>query len=84
MVCQMCHKIDGSRTAWDMRRDLAICFAVRQVGLGFPSLPQNWLRSDGGWCTWHHRGGHVKMKSKTDGSMRRAASDSSTPTLSFS
>jgi hypothetical protein len=35
------------------------------------------------WCTWHHRGGHVEMKAKTNGSMRRAASDSSTATLSF-
>jgi hypothetical protein len=37
-----------------------------------------------GWCTWHLRGGRVEMKLKTDESMRRAALDFSTPTLSFS
>jgi hypothetical protein len=57
---------------------------VKQVGVGFPSLPQNWQRGDDGWCMSHHRGGHVKIKPKTDGSMRWAASDSSTPTLPFS
>jgi hypothetical protein len=70
--------------ALDTRRDLAACFAWKQVGLGFPSLPQNWRRSNDGWFMWHHHGGDVKMKSKTDGSMRQAASDPSTPNLSFS
>jgi hypothetical protein len=56
----------------------------KQVGLGFPSLPQNWRRSDDGWCMWHHHEDHIKMKSKMDESMRRVVSDSSTPTLSFS
>jgi hypothetical protein len=70
MVCWLCHKTDGKRTAWDTRRDLAACFTAKQVGLGFSSLPQNWSMRDGGWCTWHHRGGHVKMKSKTVPSMR--------------
>jgi hypothetical protein len=65
-------------------KDLVACFAWKQVGLGFLSLPQNWRRSDGGWCTWHHRRGHMKMKSKTDGSMRWTASDSPTLTLPFS
>jgi hypothetical protein len=54
---------------WDTRRDLAACFAWKQVEPGFPSLPQNWWRRDGEWCMWHHRGGHVRIKSKTDGSM---------------
>jgi hypothetical protein len=37
-----------------------------------------------GWCMWHHHKGHVEMKLKMDGSMRRALSESSSPTLSFS
>jgi hypothetical protein len=37
-VCRLCHKIDVWRSAWDMRRDLAACFAWKQVWLGFPSL----------------------------------------------
>jgi hypothetical protein len=37
-VCQLCHKTDGRATAWDMRRDLAACFALKQVRLGFSSL----------------------------------------------
>jgi hypothetical protein len=41
-VCRLCHKIDGWRSARDMRRDLATCFAVKEVRLGFSSLPQNW------------------------------------------
>jgi hypothetical protein len=57
---------------------------LKQDGVGFPILPKNWRRANGGWCTWHHRRGHIKMKPKTDGSMRWVASDSSTPTLSFS
>jgi hypothetical protein len=39
---------------------------------------------EGGWCMWHHHECHVEMKSKMDRSMRRAASDSSIPTLVFS
>jgi hypothetical protein len=84
MVCWLRHKIDGRRTARDTRRNLVTCFAWKQVRLRFPNLPQNWRMSDGGWCTWHHHGGRVKMKLKTDGSMRRAASDPSTPTFPFS
>jgi hypothetical protein len=38
----------------------------------------------GGWCTWHHRGGCVEGKLKTDESMRRVASNSATISLSFS
>jgi hypothetical protein len=42
MVCWLHHKTDGSRTARDTRCDLAAYFTVEQVGLVFPSLPQNW------------------------------------------
>jgi hypothetical protein len=65
-------------------RDLAACFVGKQVGLGFPSLPQNWQRRDGGWCTWHHHVGCVEVKLKTDGSMRWATSDPATLALPFS
>jgi hypothetical protein len=82
-ICRLRKKIDGRRTAWVPHRDLAACFTMKQVGLGFPSLLANWQRSDGGWCTWHYHRGHVKMKPKTDVSMRWAASGSSTPTLPF-
>jgi hypothetical protein len=38
-VCLLCHKTDERmKTVWDTRRDLATCFAWKQVGLGFPSL----------------------------------------------
>jgi hypothetical protein len=37
-VCQLCHKTDGGRSAWDTRRDLAACLASKQVWLGFSSL----------------------------------------------
>jgi hypothetical protein len=37
-VCRLRHKTDGMRTTWDTRRDLAACFAWKQVWLGFPSL----------------------------------------------
>jgi hypothetical protein len=39
-------KTDGRRMAWDTCRDLAACFAMKQVSQGFPSLPQNWRRND--------------------------------------
>jgi hypothetical protein len=68
---------------WDTCGDLVASFAWKQVGLRFPSLPQNWRRSDDGWCTWHHHGGHVKMKPKMDGLMQWATLESSTPTLPF-
>jgi hypothetical protein len=83
MVYQLHNKTDWRRTTWDTCRDLAVWFVWKQVRLWFSSLPQNWWRSDDGWCTWHHREGYVKMKLKTDGSMRWAASDSSIPTLPF-
>jgi hypothetical protein len=69
--------------ARDMRRDLAVCFTWKHIRLGFPSLPQNWQRHDGGWCTWHHHGCYVDVKLKTDGLMRWAASDSATHVLPF-
>jgi hypothetical protein len=84
MVCRLRHKTNRRRTTQDTRRDLAACFAVKQVGLGLPNLPQNWRRRDDGWCTWHHRGGRMKMKSNIDGSMRQVVSDSCTPILPFS
>jgi hypothetical protein len=34
---------------------------VKQVGLGFLSLPQNWRRHDGGWYTWHQHKGCVEV-----------------------
>jgi hypothetical protein len=37
-VCRLHHKTDGGRSAWDTRRDLAACFAWKQIWLGFPSL----------------------------------------------
>jgi hypothetical protein len=37
-VCRLHHKTDGRRSAWDTGRDLAACFAYKQVGLEFSSL----------------------------------------------
>jgi hypothetical protein len=37
-VCRLRHKTDGGRSARDTHRDLAACFAWKQVWLGFPSL----------------------------------------------
>jgi hypothetical protein len=59
------------------------CFAWKQVGLGFLILASRVLEARRGWCMWHHRTGCIKVKLKTDGSMRRAASDSAILTLSF-
>jgi hypothetical protein len=28
---------------------------------------------DGGWCMWHHRGGHVEVKQKMVGSLASGA-----------
>jgi hypothetical protein len=50
-VYRLRHKTDKRATAWDTHQDLAACFTWKQVGLGFPSLPQNWWSHDGGWCT---------------------------------
>jgi hypothetical protein len=38
LFCRLRHKTDGGRSVWDTRRDLAPCFAGKQVWLGFPSL----------------------------------------------
>jgi hypothetical protein len=69
MVYLLHHKTDRRRMARDTQKNLAACFTVKQVELGFSSLPQNWQRSDDGWCTLHHHGGHMKMKLKMDESM---------------
>jgi hypothetical protein len=78
LIYRLHHKIDGGRTAWDMRRDLVACFNMKQV------WPQDWWRRDDGWCTWYHCGDHVELKMKTDGSMRQATSNPSAPKSSFS
>jgi hypothetical protein len=49
----------------------------------FSVWPEDWRRHDGAWCTWHHRGGCVRDKLKTDESMRRTASDPATLPLPF-
>jgi hypothetical protein len=69
--------------ARDTHRDLAACFAWKQVGLGFPSLASRLVEVHYEWCTWHYHGGRVKIKLKTDGSMRRTTSDPATPTFHF-
>jgi hypothetical protein len=37
-VCRLRHKIDGMRSSQDMRQDLVVCLAWKQVWLGFFSL----------------------------------------------
>jgi hypothetical protein len=37
-VCRLHCKTEGGRLGWDTRRDLAFCFAWKQVWLGFSSL----------------------------------------------
>jgi hypothetical protein len=37
-VCWLCHKTNGGRSPQDTHRDLAACFAWKQVWLVFPSL----------------------------------------------
>jgi hypothetical protein len=66
-----------------MRQDLAACFTWKQVGLGFSSLALRLVEAQYGWCTWHHGGGCVEIKLKTDGSMQWVVSDPATPTLLF-
>jgi hypothetical protein len=84
-ICQLRHKIDGMmKTAWDTRRDLAACFAWKQVELGFPNPASRLVEAPRKWCTWHHHGGRVEMKLKMDGSMWWAPLDPSTPTFLFS
>jgi hypothetical protein len=68
----------------DTRRHLVACFPWKRVELGFPSLASRLAEARHGWCMWHHREGRMEKKSKTDVSMRRAISDSSITTLSFS
>jgi hypothetical protein len=38
MVCRLHYKTNGRRAAWDTRQDLVVCFAWKQVGLGFLSF----------------------------------------------
>jgi hypothetical protein len=84
-VYRLHHKTDGRmKTAWDARRDLAACFAWKQVGLEFPSLASRLAETWCIWCTWHHHRGRIELKLQPDGSMRLATSDYYTPTLPFS
>jgi hypothetical protein len=70
------HKTDGRmKTALDTHRDLAACFAWKQVGLGFLSLALRLVEVRRVWCMWYPHGGYVEVKLKTDGSIRRAVSD---------
>jgi hypothetical protein len=54
----------------DTRRDLTAYFGWKQVALGFFSLASRMAGHNGGWCTWHHRGGCVGIKLKMNGSMQ--------------
>jgi hypothetical protein len=84
MVCRLHHKTDGSmKMVWGMSQDVVACFVWKRVRLVFSSLAIRLAEARRGWCTWHHYGGRAEMKPKTDGSLRWAASDSSTPTLPF-
>jgi hypothetical protein len=65
-------------------QDLASYFTWKQVGLRFSYLASSLVEAWCKWCTSHNRGGCVKDKLKTDGSMRQAASDPTTLTLLFS
>jgi hypothetical protein len=79
------HKTDRKmKMAQDTHRDLVACFVWKQVGVGFLSLTSRLADVLHRWCTWHHHGGRVEIKLKTDVSMRWAVSDSATPTLLFS
>jgi hypothetical protein len=85
IICRLRHKTDcRMKMAQDTCRDLAACIAWKQARLGFPSLASRLVEARHGCCMLHHRGDCVEMKSKMAGSMRRAASDSSTSPLSFS
>jgi hypothetical protein len=37
------------KTVWDTRRDLAACFAWKQIRLGFPSLASRLVEAQRGW-----------------------------------
>jgi hypothetical protein len=83
-VCQLHHKTDEKmKTTQDTCRDLAACFTRKQVRLGFPSLASRLVEARRIWCTWHHHGGLVEIKLKTDESMRWTASNPTTPNLPF-
>jgi hypothetical protein len=76
-VCRVRHKTDGGRSVQDTRRDLAACFAWKQV------WSEDWRRHDSGWCTWHRHRGYVRGKLKMDRLIRWAASDPATLPLLF-
>jgi hypothetical protein len=83
-VCRLHHKTIGRmKTVPGTHQDLAVFFTWKQVRLGFPSLLSRLVEAQRGWCTWHHHGGCIESKLKTDESMGRAASDPSTPTRCF-
>jgi hypothetical protein len=80
-VCRLHHKTNGRiKTSRGTCRDLAACFAWKQVGLEFSSLATRLDEAWCGWCMWHHRGDCIELKQKMDRSMRRATSNPSTPT----
>jgi hypothetical protein len=84
MICRLRHKTDRRiKTVRDTHRNLVACFTWKRVGLGFPSPASRLAEAQCGWCTWHYHGGRVEMKPKMEGSMRRDALNSSTPTLPF-
>jgi hypothetical protein len=63
-VCGLHHKTEGRmKTVW------------KQVRLGFPSLSSRMVEAWNRWCTLHHHGGCIELRSKTEGSMQLAASD---------
>jgi hypothetical protein len=85
MVYRLCHKTDKRmKMTRDTHRDLVACFVWKQVRLEFTNLASRLVEARCGWCMWHLRRDHVKIKLKTDGSMWQAASFSCTPTLPFS
>jgi hypothetical protein len=84
-ICQLCHKIDGRmETVWDARRDLAAWFIWKQIRLRFSSLTSRLVEAWRRWCMWHHHGGRVEFKLKTNMSIWWTASDPATLILSFS
>jgi site-specific recombinase XerC len=55
---------------WEDKDDTGHVSRSKQVGLGISSLALRLSEARRGWCIWHHRGGYVEMKLKTDWSMR--------------
>jgi hypothetical protein len=66
-VYRLRHKNDRRmKTTLDTCWDLTVCFAWKQVSLGFFSLDSRLVEARCGWCTWHHRGGRVEVKQKDE------------------